>query len=135
MADDPIGGPASGLSFRDVVDMVRDDAAAAELRATKALEAMEARVMGAIGGVRGDLGKYIETHAGDHVAMRTTTEVAHNRYDAFISANAIDNARRDGALGIVRYVVDLLGRNWKALAATALGIAAATGSLHISIGA
>ncbi len=124
-----------GLGLRDVVELLRDDAAAAELRGKKGLDELEVRLMAAIGGVRSDLGKYIETHAGDHTAIKTTSEVAHARYDAFIAANAIDQARRDGALGTIRYMLDLLGRNWKAIAALAAGIAAATGNVRIVIGA
>lgn len=134
MADEPSGGPGPGLGLRDVLDMLRDDAAAAESRGQRLLDDMERRVMSAIGDARSDLGKYIAAHDGDHLAMRTSSEVAHSRYDTFIAANAIDQARRDGALGIVRYVADLLGRNWKALAAGAVAIAAATGSLRITIG-
>lgn len=134
MSDEPSYRASAALALRDVVDMLRDDAAAAELRSGKALEALEVRLMGAIGGVRGDLGKYIDTHAGDHQAMRTTSEIHFAKYDAYIAANAIDQARRDGALGIARYVIDLLGRNWQVVGLIVAGVAAATGAVHISIG-
>jgi len=134
VSDERPGGPSQGLGLRDVVDMLRDDAAGAELRSGQALSALEGRVMAAISGVDGKLGKYIETHAGDHLAIKTTEEVSHARYDAFIAANALDQARRDGALGVVRYVVELFGRNWKALLPLAGAVAAVTGAVHVSIG-
>lgn len=134
VGDERPGSLGEGLGLRDVVDMLRDDAAGAELRGQQALNALESRVMAAIGGVDGKLGKYIEVHAGDHLAMKTTQEVANARFDAFIASNQLEQARRDGALGVVRYLVELFGRNWKAMLPLAGAVAALTGAVHISIG-
>ena len=43
-------------------------------------------------------------------------------------------ARRDGALGMTRLVIDTFGKNWKAIVALAGAILAASGNVHVSLG-
>lgn len=133
MADD-LPSRTVALGLPDVVDLLRDDAAAAELRQQRNLDAMELRVMGAIGAVRADLTSYEAAHGKEHAAQRFESESAHKRFDDFIGKAEIAKAHADGALGVVRYVADLLGRNWKAIAAVAGVVLAATGNVHVSIG-
>jgi hypothetical protein len=62
----------------------------------------------------------------------------HARFDAFIRNAELAQARRDGTLGVFRFVVELLGRYYRPIGALimTLGmiVAAATGALTISIG-
>lgn len=133
MADETSG--LSRLGLAEVVELLRGDGAAAELRNQRLLDALEHRVMGAISDVRSDLTRYEQAHGAEHQAIRTTSEVAHQRFDSFIAGASLDAARRDGALGITRLIIDTFGRNWKAIAALAAGVAAASGHVQISIGA
>jgi hypothetical protein len=72
MTDDArSNGNGSRLSLGDVVDLLRDDAAAAELRGQRGRDELEGRLMAAIRQVSGQLDRYIEVHAGDHRASRT----------------------------------------------------------------
>lgn len=134
MGNEQLGRSGAGLGLADVVDLLRDDAAAAELRAQRNLEAMELRVMTAINAARADLTTYETAHGKEHVAQRVESEEVHKRFDAFIASSTIAQAHRDGTLGVVRFMLELLGRNWKALAALAAGIAAASGNLRVVIG-
>lgn len=106
-----------------------------------ARDAMEARLMAAIArvestvaGTRTDLNNYERAHGDEHAAIRKTSDEAHARFDTFIRGTEIAAARQDGALGVLRFVADLAGRNWKAIAAVATGVAALTGAVHISLG-
>lgn len=127
-------GNGARLGLREVLDLLRDDGAAAERRTQRLVDAMEGRVMEAISEVRGDLVRYEAVHGGEHVAQRTSSELAHQRFDAFIASSTLEAARRDGALGMTRLILDTFGRNWKAIAAAAAAILAATGGVRISIG-
>lgn len=129
-----IDEPRAALGLGDVVDLLRDDGAAAELRSQRLLEALEGRVMAAIVTLRSDMDKGWATHGADHLAQRTESELAHKRFDSYVAGATLDAARRDGALGMVRLVIDTFGRNWKAIAAGAGLVLAATGGVHISIG-
>lgn len=133
MSDDPARRAAS-LGLADVVDLLREDAAAAELRQQRNLDAMELRVMTAINGTRADLTNYEAAHGREHVAQRVESETAHKTFDDFMEKASIAKAHQDGALGVVRYLTDLLGRNWKAIASIAAGAALVTGNVRIVIG-
>lgn len=132
MGDEPSNGSKLGLP--DVVELLRGDNAAAELRSGRALDALEHRVMAAISDIRDDLIDYRQAHGSEHVAQRTSSEVAHQRFDAYMNAAQIDAARKDGALGVMRLIIDTVGRNWKAIVAIAGAILAASGNVRISIG-
>lgn len=114
--------------------MLRDDAARAEHRQQQSLDAMELRVMAAINAARSDLTSFEAAHGREHVAQRSESESSHLEFRAFMAKVDLAKARQDGTLGVLRYLADLLGRNWKAIAGLAVMVAAATGSIHISIG-
>ena len=109
------------------IDRLRDDV-------REDLGASEKRVMTAIEDATRTFGGYRDEHGREHVAMRGDSEAAHKRFDAFIASQSVAQARRDGALGVVRFLVELAGANWKAILALGLALYAALGNLEISIG-
>lgn len=133
MTDEPSSRVAV-LGLADVVDLLREDAASAELRQQRNLDAMELRVMTAINATRADLTSYEASHGKEHVAQRVESEQAHKRFDDFMHTASIAQAHRDGTLGVVRFLIELLGRNWKAIAAGALALLAASGNIRVVIG-
>lgn len=137
---DEAGGSSNGsrLGLADVVDMLRSDGAASEARGQRLLDDAERRLMGAIQSVSSDLGHYIEIHGHDHTALRAESAAAHGRFDAFIESSKLVQARKDGALGVTRYLVELVSGNAGALVKVAIAIAGAllavSGNVHIDIG-
>lgn len=145
MASEPTNGNGTRLGLADVVALLREDGAASERRAQRDLVALEVRLMAAIADNRRALTDYSTTQGELHRAERNETEAAfaeskraHVRFDEFIATSKLSQARRDGALGATRYVVELLASNASALVriAMASGLAAwlASGSIHISLG-
>lgn len=76
-------------------------------------------------------------HGAVHEGDRAENDAAHVRFDAFIRNAELVQARRDGALGVFRFAVELLSRNWKPLTVVLTAITAvlfaATGDLRIEI--
>ena len=122
MGIDPVG-----LGLIAALDRLRDDW-------REDLGGLEGRVMTAIGESGRQFGAYREEHGREHIAQRGDSEAAHKRFDAFISAAAVAQARRDGALGVMKFIADALGRNWKALAAIGGTVALLLGNVHVNVG-
>jgi hypothetical protein len=110
------------------------------------LSALEGRLMYAIAENRRALTDYSTSHNGIHVAERLETQaafaeskVAHARFDAYIESSKISQARRDGALGVVRYLIELVGTNGRGLLQVGIALAgillALSGNVHIDLGA
>lgn len=128
----------SGYALLAALDRFRDDV-------REDLSALEGRLMLAIGENRRGLTDYSTTHADVHTAERqetqaafTESKAAHTRFDAYIQTSKISQATRDGALGVVTYVLNIVGTNGGGLLRVALGIAAAllalSGNVHVSLG-
>jgi hypothetical protein len=98
------------------------------------LAATEGRVMSAIEDTGKHFAAYREEHGREHIAQRGDSIAAHKRFDTFIAESAIEQARKAGALGVLRFTVDLLGRNWKILATIAAAVLAAAGHVQIVAG-
>lgn len=124
---------------------VREDIAALRTEARSDITALEGRLMTAIVDNRRALTDYSTTHNGVHVAERKETEAAfsesraaHDRFDEYISTQRVVQARKDGALGVTRYVVELVAANAgalvKILLAAAVAAIFATGGVHLSVG-
>lgn len=124
MAVDP---PANGYQLVAAFDRLRDDF-------REDLDAMEKRVMTAIDGATRQLGSYQTEHGREHVTMRGESEAAHARFDEFIRSAALSQARKDGALGVVRFMADIAGRNWKALLILAGTLLTIAGNVQIDLG-
>lgn len=141
--------PGNGYALLNALDRFRADMREdfSDLRdeARSDIHDLEVRLMAAIADNRRALTDYSTTQGELHRAERNETEAAfaeskraHVRFDEFIATSKLSQARRDGALGATRYVVELLASNASALVriAMASGLAAwlASGSIHISLG-
>jgi hypothetical protein len=129
----------SGYALLNALDRFRDDV-------REDLGALEGRLMVAIADNRRALGDYSTTHKGVHDAERLETQaafaeskVAYARFEAYIESSKISQARRDGALGVVRYILELVGTNGGGLLRLGIGLAgvllALSGNVHIDLGA
>lgn len=100
-------------------DDVREDLAASEGRLTKMVT------------------DFITLHGRDHAAQRTESEVAHARFDTFIRAAELAQARRDGILGMFRFALELISRHAKPIATIILALTGAalalSGAVSVSI--
>ncbi|HKZ75814.1 MAG TPA: hypothetical protein VJ259_04045 [Actinomycetota bacterium] len=96
--------------------------------------AMEGRVTASIEGVRREFVEYGKAHGDEHAASRAATEAVHARFDTFIRSSEISQARRDGLLGAIRFVLDVGSRNWKLLALVFGALGLALGNVHVNVG-
>jgi hypothetical protein len=110
----------------EAFDRVRD-----ELR--DEMHKSEGRVMTAILEVRERLEQGEVTHAGIHAAEGESRAIAHARFEDFMHKAELAAARRDGALGILRFSVDLLGRNWRGIAAAGAAAWFVLGGVHVQV--
>jgi hypothetical protein len=102
-----------------------------------AIEGLRSDMREDLGGLRDDLQTYMTTHGADHQAADRESADAHGRFDTFIRNAEIAAARRDGALGVVRFLFELFSRHSPALVRVAVAVAAAalvvSGNVHVSI--
>jgi len=81
---------------------------------------------------------YARGHGLEHEAEAEERRTAHSKFFDFIRQFELDQARRDGALGIARWSVELLSKNAPRLiaiiAALAGAIGFASGSITLEIG-
>jgi hypothetical protein len=108
------------------IDMLRGDYQGA-------IEQSEGRVVSAITSLRNDFTSWTGTHLGLHGQLLEERDTAHRRYDAFIRTAEIDQARKAGALGILRFTLDLVGRNWRLVAIVLAAVFALFGNVHFQI--
>lgn len=80
---------------------------------------------------------FAKGHGEQHEAEDADRRHAHGEFYAFIRARELDEARRDGALGVVRYGVELVskhaGRLVQVILATAALLGIATGSIEVGV--
>jgi hypothetical protein len=114
------------IALLDAFDRVRD-----ELR--DEIQRSEGRVMNAVEGVQKRLEQSETTHAGIHAVEGESRAIAHARFEDFMHKAEIAAARRDGILGVVRFTVDLVGRNWRGIAATGGAAWFLLGGVHVQI--
>lgn len=80
---------------------------------------------------------YTSEHAILHAATEANRDEAHARYDTFIRAQEIQTARREGALGVARFMVELVARNSGAIVKVVLALASAVlvlnGNVSVSV--
>lgn len=91
---------------------------------------LEQRIMAAVTG-------FVTAHGAVHDSDKAENERDHAIFTAFIRNAELAQARRDGALGVFRFAVELVSRNWKpltvVLGAFATLLFAATADLQIEI--
>ena len=136
MGDDPrrrwtdrVPGSAAAPTGSDLlaaIDMLREDY-------DGAIQRSETRVVTAITGLRADFTTWTGTHLALHGLLVEQRDKAHQRYDDFIRAAEIDQARKAGALGILRFALDLLGRNWRLVAIVLAALLALFGNIRLDL--
>ena len=95
---------------------------------------MEGRVTASIESVRREFNEYGKAHGEEHSTSRAATDAVHARFDTFIRSSEIAQARRDGLLGGIRFVLDVGSRNWKLLVLLFGAIGLALGNVQLSVG-
>lgn len=93
-------------------------------------ERLEGRIMTVVTGFQ-------TAHGAVHDSDKAANDLVHATFTAFIRNAELAQARRDGALGVFRFAIEVVSRNWKPItvvltAATAV-LFAATGDLRIEI--
>lgn len=143
MADDRPAAPdrRDNSAVHDAIEVLRADVREdiGHLRADvrEDNERLERRVMTAIADVRSDAAGFALEHAKVHAARQEQTDAEHRVFREFIRNAELAQARRDGVLGVFRFVVEQLSRHWKPLTALLGGVATiaaiATGSIEIAV--
>lgn len=114
------------VDLLEAFDRVRD-----ELK--REIAASEGRVMTAVANVQTRLEQSETTHAGIHAAEGEARHIAHARFEEFMHRAEIAAARRDGILGLVRFGLDLVGRNWRGIAAAGAAIWVVLGGVEVRV--
>lgn len=98
------------------------------------IQRSEGRVKESIGELRGDFEAATVTHAGIHAVEGEARSIAHSRFEEFMLRAELAQARRDGALGLIRFAFDLLGRNWRGIVALGGALAFILGNVQVDVG-
>lgn len=119
---------------REDISGLRDELGRAEGRMTARVEAVdlaqkETRVL---------IERFAGDHGREHEAEAEDRREAHSTFYEFIRSAEIDRARRDGALGVMRYTIELTSRHAPKLVAIILALAGAlgvaTGNVSVAVG-
>lgn len=93
--------------------------------------------MTALRDYRRDMTDFVIAHGRDHEAMQIERERDHGEFRAFMKNAELAQARRDGALGVFRFGVELLSRHARPLATLLVPILlfllAALGNFRIEV--
>lgn len=131
-----LAGLIDGLrdDVREDLRELRGDMARTEDRMTVRMVALEGRQRE----THELLTEYATSHGNLHEEEATERRTTHSAFYEFIRKNELDQARRDGALGVVRFSVELLSKNAtniaKVIVAIAGLLAVASGNVHIGLG-
>src|SRR5438552_12795328 len=129
-------GLVEGLrsDVREDIRDLRDELGKVEDRVTAQVATVEARQIEA----RDQLEDFASNHGELHESESTDRRKAHGDFYDYIRARELDDARRDGALGVARFGVELVSRHAGKLAqiilATAALLGIATGAVHVGVG-
>lgn len=147
VTDDGVPPPVKNIAigFQELVEGLRDDVREdiRDLRTElgKTEERVTARVVAVEVGqtaTRHLIEDFAKGHGLEHEAEAEERRSAHGAFHEFIRKAELDQARRDGALGIARYSVELLSKNAPRLIAiiAAMGavVGLASGSISVSVG-
>lgn len=88
-------------------------------------ERLEKRVMIAVADIRAEQRSSIEAHAKAHLETAIDTETELGRIRDFMRNAELTAARRDGALGVFRFLVEQTSRHAKPISAVLVAAAAA----------
>lgn len=98
------------------------------------LSTTEDRVMAAIETSRHEFIEYSKSHATDHAVRRADVEGRLATFTEFMRTRELRQARDDGALGMLRFVLDTLGRNWQLIGLLLAALLLALGNVQLDIG-
>lgn len=95
--------------------------------------------------MQGSIDTVIVQHGKEHAlerayltGLKEEAELDHARFDTYIRNAELVQARRDGALGVFRFTIELLGRYYRPLGALIIAltfaVAAVVGALTVEIG-
>lgn len=146
MTDDRRAPEATiATGFQLLVEGLRDDVREDIRDLRTELGRVEERVTARVAAVevgqadtRGLIEQFATDHGREHELEADDRRQAHGTFYDFIRATELDKARRDGALGIVRWSIETLSKNAPRLIgiilslATALGVV--TGAISVSVG-
>lgn len=129
----PVSGATVGALFRAVEDLradVREDIGHLRDDVREDNRALEGRVMSA-------LTDFSATHGKEHAIEREASAAAHRRFDEFVRAAELAQAKRDGALGVFRFLLEQLSRHSGAivrvLGAAGAVLAIASGAIRLEV--
>ena len=136
---------AIGIGFQTVIEGLRTDVREDIRDLRDELGKTEGRVIARVDLVdvaqkdtRALIESFAKGHGLDHEKEAEDRRIAHGQFYDFIRKAELDAARRDGALGVVRYGIELLSKHAGRLVAilTALGLLGgfATGNISIGVG-
>lgn len=145
MTDDHRAPEAIASGFAGLAEGIRTDMRAMEERLRDDAEKAEERVIERVVAVEAgqkDTRAFIETfavdHGKDHEAEATERRNKYSEFHNFIRQFELDEARRAGALGVIRWGFELLSRHSARVVAVILAMAAAagiaTGNIEVAVG-
>jgi hypothetical protein len=121
--------------IRDLRTDLRGEMARSEDRMTTRVIAMEQHQTA----THALLSDYAKSHGDQHEAEAVERRREHGAFYDFIRRQELDEARRDGALGVARYGIELLSKHGTNIAKVIIAVAglvlAASGELHVAVGA
>jgi hypothetical protein len=131
VADDLEAPHAAFGAFLRAVEDLRDDVREDNRR-------LEERVMGAVSDLRREQRESVEAHSKAHLTDAIATETQFGRINDFMRNAELAQARKDGALGVFRFVVEQVSRHWAPLVAVLAAMAgsalAIAGNIRIELG-
>jgi hypothetical protein len=131
--------------FQHLVEGLRDDVREDIAGLRTELGRVEERVTARVDAVdaaqrstRGLIERFGVEHSQLHEGEAEERRNAHSTFYEFIRAAELDKARRDGALGVIRWAVEMTARHSTRLVGVILAVAAllgvATGSVNVQVG-
>lgn len=119
---------------REDISGLRDELGRSEGRVTARVDAVDL----AQRETRALIERFAGDHGREHEAEAEDRRQTHSTFYEFIRAAELDDARRDGALGVVRWGVELTSRHAPRLVAVILALAGAfgvaTGNVSVAVG-
>jgi hypothetical protein len=132
-----LAGLIEGLrdDVREDIRDLRGELGRTEERVTARVASLELKQ----GETRELLIDFAKGHGEEHEEEATERRAAHSTFYEFMRTREIQEARRDGALGVIRFGVELVSKHSPRLVQIALALTAllgiATGSIHLAVGA
>jgi hypothetical protein len=98
------------------------------------LVASEKRVMTALEMARLEFADYSKAHANEHATRRVEVDGKLSTLGEFMKTREIQIARQDGALGVIRFLLDAGGRNWQLIGVLLGFLGLALGNVTLQVG-